>query len=506
MGEFPLVVCLLGMPLDSSCQQRALTASFQFARRYWRRILGISAVLLVPCFWHRHIEACDLGSHLYNAWLAQLIHRGQVSGLWIAGQRTNVLFDLFLSSFGAVFGLHAAERIAVSLSILIFFWGAFALVAAASLRAPWFLAPIIAMIAFGYTFHMGFFNVYLSLGLSFFALAILWRGQGRERLLALLLAPLMLLAHPIGLIWFVAAAAYILIAEKIPPRLHVLPFSAAMATLVAAHFYFVRRYITEAAVRPLYMFNGADQLLLFGGRYRIPSLAVIIFTLAVIVLGLTRSPREKFRALAAVPLELYVLAFAAVPLLPRGITFGPNIAPIALLTERLTSVSAILAICLLATFPVRKWHLAASLVIAVIFFSFVYQDTARADRMETQVDELVRTLPPDQRVLATIEPFPDSRILIQHMIDRACVAHCFSYGNYEPGSNVFRVRAVPGNPYVLSDYDDATSTEAGEYEVQPGDLPIHQVYQCSLDGARLCMEPLQAGEQNDHDGTHPDGE
>src|ERR1700734_2137049 len=133
------------MPHDSPCPSPALTASLEFVRGYWLRILGISVLLLAPCFWHRHIEACDLGSHLYNAWLAQLIHRGQVPGLWISGQRTNVLFDLFLSSFGALFGLHAAERIAVSLSILIFFWGAFTLVAAASLRAPWFLAPIIAM-------------------------------------------------------------------------------------------------------------------------------------------------------------------------------------------------------------------------------------------------------------------------------------------------------------------------------------------------------------------------
>ena len=43
--------------------------------------------------------------------------------------------------------------------------------------------------------------------------------------------------------------------------------------------------------------------------------------------------------------------------------------------------------------------------------------------------------------------------MIQHMIDRACIGYCFSYGNYEPSSGVFRVRAAPGNPYMLSDYD-----------------------------------------------------
>ena len=472
------------MPPDSPGQSRALTASLQFVRGHWFRVLGISVLLLAPCFWHRHIETSDLGSHLYNAWLAQLIPHGQAPGLWLAHQWTNVLFDFSLSGFGALFGLRAAERISVSLSILIFFWGAFAFVAASARRAPWFLAPLIALATFGYTFHMGFFNFYLALGFSFFGVAILWRCRGVERLTALVFVPLILMAHPIGLIWFAAAGAYILLAERIPARLHVFLFAASVAVLVAAHFYFNRHYITEAAPSPLYFFNGADQLFLFGSRYHIPELSALIFGFAAVVADLFRRPGERFRELLGIPLELYLLILVAVPLLPRGITFGPHIAPIALLTERMTTVSAILAICLLATLQPRKWHLAASLAIAAIFFSFLYQDPARADRMETQVEKLIRTLP-NQRVVATIKPFIGSRILIQHMIDRACIGHCFDYGNYEPASGVFRVRALPGNPYVLSDYDEAVSTEAGEYEVQPEDLPIYQIYQCNLAGTEL---------------------
>ncbi|HTX13655.1 MAG TPA: hypothetical protein VMD77_00060, partial [Candidatus Baltobacteraceae bacterium] len=122
-----------------------LAQSARFIGEYWRRMLGISALILAPCFWHRRIEACDLGSHVYNAWLAQLIRRGEAPGLWIAHQWTNVLFDLLLSFFGSIFGLgtrfHATEKIAVSLCVLIFFWGAFALAAAATRRPPWMLTP-----------------------------------------------------------------------------------------------------------------------------------------------------------------------------------------------------------------------------------------------------------------------------------------------------------------------------------------------------------------------------
>ena len=143
-----------------------------------------------------------------------------------------------------------------------------------------------------------------------------------------------------------------------------------------------------------------------------------------------------------------------------------------------------------------KWHLAASLAIAAVFFSFVYQDTAAANRMEQQAEQLVKALPPDQRVMATILPLDDSRIMIQHSADRACIGHCFSYGNYEPGSEVFRVRALPGNPYVMTDYEDAVDMEEGHYVVQPQDLPAYQIYQCTASGTQLCIRPLQAGEEN----------
>jgi hypothetical protein len=70
---------------------------------------------------------------------------------------------------------------------------------------------------------------------------------------------------------------------------------------------------------------------------------------------------------------------------------------------------------------------------------------------------------------------------------------------------VYRVRATPGNPYVIADYGDATDTEEGNYVVQPEDLPIYQVFQCTDSGTTLCIRPLEAGEQNDRTGlSHQD--
>src|SRR3984885_10779447 len=207
-------------------QRSAVAEGVRFVRQNWWLVAIASALLIVPCFWHPHIEAGDLGSHIYNAWLAQLIEHGQAPGLRIEYPSTNILFDSLLSGLAKIFGLRAAEILSVAIAVLIFFWGAFALVAAATRRAPWFLTPLIAMVAYGWTFEMGFFNYYIALGLSFFALAILWPGTSRssvrEWAIAIVLIPLIYFAHPLGVIWLVSAAAFIRVASFIPPRFQIL--------------------------------------------------------------------------------------------------------------------------------------------------------------------------------------------------------------------------------------------------------------------------------------------
>ncbi len=484
----------------------SLRQSVRYVREYWLKFLATSALVLVPCFWHREIVSSDFGSHLYNAWLAQLIRHGQAPGLWLSRQHTNVLFDFLLSGFGSIFGLRVGGKIAVSIAVIVFFWGLFALVAAATRRAPWFLVPCIALFAYGWTFHLGFFNYYLSLGLAFFSLAIFWRGRRREWLVAAAIAAVALVAHPLGFAWLVAVAAYILFAELAPrPRFQALLFVAGVALLLAFHHYLWGHYNVYRGTGPWYVFNGADQLDLFGLRYRIPEVALVVFALIALSVDIIRRRHEpNIWKFYAVPLQLYVLVELSVQVLPGGIHFPPPTATLALLTERLTSVSAALICCLLGAMQPRKWHLAGSAAIAAVFFSFLYQDTAKVNWMEQEVVKLVSTLPPNQRVMATILPPPGSRVLIQHIVDRACIGRCFSYGNYEPGTGLFRVRALPGNPYVLSDYELAVDMENGEYTVQPGDLPLYQIYQCSLDGTQLCLRSLQAGEDNDRLGVHPD--
>jgi len=120
----------------------------------------------MPCFWHSHIQAGDLSSHIYNSWLAELAERGDAPALEVVAQPSNVLFDLLLYKLFRAYGPEAAQRIAVAISVLIFAGGAFCFVSVVNRRRPWFLLRCLAMLTYGWAFHMGLFNFYLALGIS----------------------------------------------------------------------------------------------------------------------------------------------------------------------------------------------------------------------------------------------------------------------------------------------------------------------------------------------------
>jgi hypothetical protein len=115
--------------------------------------------------------------------------------------------------------------------------------------------------------------------------------------------------------------------------------------------------------------------------------------------------------------------------------------------------------------------------------------------MENQAERLVASLPYGQRVLYTVAD-GGLRLNIAHFVDRSCIHHCFSYGNYEPSTGQFRIRAMPGNPVVMSRVTDVWRMEVGMYDVRPEDLPAYEIYQCGERGRQVCLRSLQAGEKN----------
>jgi hypothetical protein len=471
-----------------------------FVARRWLRIAVISVVLLLPCFWHQHLEAGDLASHTYNAWLTQLIAQGNAPGLYLVQRWNNVLVDVALAKLGGAFGFGAAEKIVVPACVLIFFWGAFAFIAAATRRPPWFLVPAIAMIAYGWTFQMGFMNYYLSLGFGFFAAALFWRGQAVDWIAAFLFSGLALLAHPMGFLSLVGIAAYIRFAEKSSGWHRWVVFASAFLAVLALHWYIVRHFrVAYWDTGFFYLLNGADQLVLYGTRYLIPAWIALIFGSACFIHGRVRQrmrgePLWSFRT----ALELWAILLFVAAMIPELIYLPLYAAPIGFPVARLTAVTAILGLCILGSVQPRGWHLAGLAVCAVVFFALLYGDTGTLNKMEDQVEQMTKNLPYGRRVIETIRAPSDSRIpFINHMVDRACIGRCFTYANYEPASGQFRIRVRPGSPVATESADSAQAMEDGKYVVRPQDLPMTQIEQCGgQDFTRLCVHDLAAGEKN----------
>jgi len=470
-------------------------------------VLLVSVAILIPCFWQRHIQAGDLASHVYNAWLAQLVEQGNAPGVYEVWQAKNVLFDLMLLKLSGIFGFGAAEKIAVALCVLVFFWGVFTLISVATRKRPWLLAPGLAMLAYGYVFYMGFMNYHLSLGLACFGLAALWHGGRRGILIALVLAPLTLLAHPLGFLWLAAAGAYRLLWPRMRGWAEWLPPLAAVGIGLVVRWTLARHaeYQPDWPDAPFFQWNGADQFWGFRPATRYVALAMIGFVAAATLLDLHpwRRGEGNGKERRLFP-EFYAVAFCLTSLLPENLRPDENAGWIGLLVTRLTLIGAIFAFCWLGTLRPRKWHLFALGALAAVYFTFVYRDTRLADRMEESAERITRVLPLGTRVIATIFEPPDYRMVALHVVDRACVGHCFLYSNYEAATKQFRLRVREGSPVAVASADDSEDMQSGSYEVQDEDLPMKEIYQCDArDWTKLCVRDLKAGEKNGVGGIRP---
>src|ERR1700688_573487 len=482
-------------------KNNALSRALRFVRTNILLMSVISAALIIPCLWHRHIEAGDLPSHTFNAWLASLIQQGKAPGLYLVTQWYNVLFDVLLLYSAKLLGFVAGPKIVVAVSVLTFFWGVFSFVAAVSERPPWLLTPCIAMLAYGYTFNMGFFNYYLSMGLACFGLAILWKQPQRwDWLAAILIIALAILAHPIGPLWFAGVLAYMFFRKKIRGPWRLIVPAAIIAIFIAGHWYLENWSDFEFSwpERPFYVFNGLDQFVLYSARYRFVAyvlLAIFIFWLASEYFQRREAPISFTPFFLS--LELYALAFCVLSLLPQNLRAGPSSAWIGLLVSRLTIISAIFGLSILSALRPNKPAAVATLACSIFFFALLYRDTATLNRLEAQAESLTASLPFGTLVIPTLASPRDSRIqFVHHIVDRACIDRCFTYSNYEPPSTQFHVRVNPGSPLIANSAADAQEMEAGNYIVRASDPPFVDIYQCSpTDFTVLCARPLTPGEQ-----------
>ncbi len=482
-------------PKTASSDERLLPSLRAFLRARAWLVLALSILIIVPCLWLPRIEAGDLGSHVYNAWLRQLVEQGQAPGLYFGSQWTNMFLDVGLDWTAKLVGLPAAEKIMLPICVLIFFWGCFALASVAAGKPAFYVVPAIAALAYGWSFHTGFINCYVSLGLAFWALAVFWKVQGWAKLFAALCGlVLIVVAHPLGLVFFIGAAAYIAVGERLSGwKRTLLPALAAFIIVGLRYYLAIVQKSTSRGILPE-MPTGTDQLWLYSERYEILAYAAFLGSVALFVYGALRMWRgkESFARLR-LPLELYAVAIAAAILMPSSVRLFGSLGYI---QQRCTCIAAAFGLCAFACTNLKKPQLAWFGAVAVVFFAFVYQDDAAINRMEARVKELVAGIPNGSRVTYTIPPQERSRILtFVHFVDRPCIGHCFQYENYEAGTREFKLR-ISGPSPIMAMGPGRCLMEGGHYVVQPGDLPMWQLYRPVENPDTIQIRQLHAGEKN----------
>ncbi len=479
------------------------------------RPIVVSVALAIPCFWQPIVSGIDLQSHLYNAWLAELIRSGGIHGLWIGHQSTNILVDMLLAWLLKCFGVSVAERVITTALVLIFFWGAFQFITAVSGRAVYWLAPWLSILSYGLVFQVGLLNYYLSCGIIFWLFAILWRRRvGLRTLWAAPLLILAYLAHPLPVLWFLGVAAFCWLARRTQARFQLVLFLGCAAALFLIRSYIVARYLTVWMKFQFISWTGTDQAWLHGWHYLPVFMGFLLFSVVLLCM-----PENRWQFVVSVLAQVYLLTAVAIVLMPSEIQTSKESAPGGLIAFRLSLFSGVLLLAVLSRSTYRRWYLPAGLLTAAIFFGALYCDIGREARAEEKMAKLVETLPAGARVVSFADlsdgeahgnvsiregklayltrlvlSYTAKRLQSTHLLSRACIGHCFDYVNYEPATGQFRIHAVSGNGVVLATYVEDEAMESGTYVVKASDLPLYALIRCGPEPSDIYIVPLAIGE------------
>ena len=385
-------VQLLDPPGTAPPSRPGWSARFAAVRRSRVVYALVSLLLLTPCYWQPRLEGGDLSSHIYSSWSARLIESGRAQGLEAVHQTTNLLFDLILSGLLKVMGTGAAQRISVSLVVLTFVWGAFAFIAAVSGRRAWHLVPVIAILAYSWVFHMGFFDFYLSLGLCFWALALAWEWKPWRLAAAAPVLALAYLAQALPVVWTAGLLAYLWLAARTAPRTRAWIIAASLPAMVLLRALVDHGFVTEWSLQHIFMTSGAGTSWTFDARYFVV-LVGLLLVWGTLFLELVHHWGVR-RVVSSIPFQVCVVGAAGVFVLPVALVIPGFHHALVYIAERMALGVSVCVCTMLGAARPRMLERCALVVVALIFFGFLYGDeramNALEDRMQGAVAQSIR--------------------------------------------------------------------------------------------------------------------
>jgi len=376
--------------------------------------------------------------------------------------------------------------------VLIFFWGAFALVSATSKPPPWFLVPCLAMLTYGWVFYIGFFNFYLATGLSLWAVALSLKRGVIPHVIAALLLVVAYPAHAIPPVWAACVMVYTLVAQRLSWRGRLVFFVVVLCGIAGVGHWLTTRYPTYSTSLQALEASAIDQVWVFGLKYLAVSIG-LAFLWGFLLLGVSYSKGIR-EMIGDIPFQLCILMAFSIFLFPTRIELPQYKMALTFVTERMTLLQGVLICAFLASAKPPKWLAAAFIPLALIYFAFLYADTAALNKMELRMEALTASLSPNDRVFSSFR-YSDSKVgLLDHTLDRVCLGRCLSFGNYEPVSAAFRVRVTAPNPIAVASIADYAGLRDGGYIVKQSDLPLYQIVLCDENARDLCLKRLEAGD------------
>lgn len=453
--------------------------------------LALALAIAIPCVWQSRIQANDLSSHLYNAWLANEVSAGHLQGLYIVPQLSNIFFDQLLSLLMKSGSTAFTEHAAVLIAVQIFFWGCFTFVSVVSKRPAWDLSPCLALLAYGAVFRMGFFNFYISVGFCAFAIALHWQNTSRRGLLAIPFLALAYAAHLLPVLWAIGVIGYVFVARRLPDAGR-LWFTVAGVLSIAGSAYWMSKYVPalwERGQRIVSVF-GANQVQTFGAKYAFVAGALLCLWTVLLI----RRMERRTAALLQIPFLLWILSAATTLVMPDAIRLSWYSGSLTYLAPRLSLFSAILLCAVLGRMRMNTFERVASGLLCAVFFSFSYVDERAITSVEQKMAQAVATLPQGSRVVSMLADSSLRLPALDHLLDRVCIGRCFDFGDYEPATAQFRLRATPENSYVMANYDDVMALEHSEYVWRRSDVQLYQLLPCQ-GSADICASVVQPGEQ-----------
>lgn len=454
------------------------------------RTLGWSVLVVLPVWWQPRVISSDLASHTYNAWLALEVERLGLEGLAVVPQATNVLFDLLLGFLLRHLPAATAERIAVAGAVLAFFYGASRLIRAVRGSGDPATWAVLFALTHGWVVQQGLFNYLLAVAGSLWFLAVAWGRGGRGLLAGIPFLVVAALGNPLPPLWAMSVLAFIAFARRWPGVRTWLAFTIAVAAVRGAlalpgwplEFWWRRDQVLYAL--------GADQLITFSAFGLVPAVVLIAhWILCAAAEARTGGPR----AVVARPEVLALLAtVACVLVLPAGFRIPAHDSLVSLIPQRQSLAVAVIAV---AAFGPAGGGASRTVAfgVAASTLALLLAGHAGVTSMERDVARQLAGVPDGARVIGGAQ-YRNTRVGYYQLAERPCLGRCWSYGNYEPSSGQFRLRATAPNPRVMADVAGVQDLHMGRYVVRPADVPAFALENCPATANRYCLRAVAPGD------------